>query len=91
MKQDPWLRAIRDGGSEDAPRRELVGAVREVDGVPLQVLELSGRAGDILMTHIHVLHCGSPNARSVPRQMVAKTVHAAAGALQELGLGSTPG
>jgi hypothetical protein len=46
----------------------------DVDGVPIEVLELHGAPGDVVITHLHVFHVGSPNTSSTPRQMLANTV-----------------
>jgi hypothetical protein len=41
-----------------------------VDGVPLEVLELSGEPGDVWLTDLRLLHTGAPNAADHPRLMV---------------------
>ncbi len=67
LRRDPWLRDVHDRGVEPERTRRLLGAEHAVDGVPISVLELTGRAGDVVLTHRDVLHAAAPNARSTPR------------------------
>jgi hypothetical protein len=45
--------------------------------VPVDVLELVGSPGDIVITHLHVFHTTSPNTDDTPRQMLATSIAAA--------------
>jgi hypothetical protein len=42
--------------------------------VPIDVLELVGLPGDIVITHLHVFHASAPNTNDTPRQMLAKSI-----------------
>lgn len=55
----------------------LVGAAGEIDGVPVQVVELTGSPGDVVVTHLHVFHTRSPNTSTVPRLMLGKEIRRA--------------
>jgi ectoine hydroxylase-related dioxygenase (phytanoyl-CoA dioxygenase family) len=55
----------------------MVGGRYEVEGVPVDVVELTGSPGDVVVTHLHVFHSASPNTAAEPRQMLAKAVLAA--------------
>jgi hypothetical protein len=57
--------------------RSMVGKRYDVDGVPVDVVELTGAPGDVVITHLHVFHTASPNAGDAPRQMLGKGVIAA--------------
>jgi hypothetical protein len=46
-------------------------------GVPVQVVELTGPPGDVVITHLHVFHARSPDTGTVPRLMPAKEVRRA--------------
>lgn len=66
----PWLAELTRGGTEANPRSELIGESHEVDGVPLRVVELTGAPGDVVITHMHVMHSPSRNTGETPRQML---------------------
>ncbi len=59
-----WFRQLtREDRSEDwTPEGD-------VDGIPVRVVELTGSAGDVFVTHPWVLHSIAPNARDTPRMM----------------------
>ena len=50
-----------------APDEELRAGVVAVDGTPLRVVELTGRAGDVVVCHQWLLHCASANTTGRPR------------------------
>ena len=62
MRHHPWLARLLDGAVLPDHGRPLVGAAGEIDGVPVQVLELTGSPGDVVITHLHV----STPARPTP-------------------------
>jgi hypothetical protein len=55
------------------------GAV--VEGVPVRVAELAGEAGDVVIGHPWLLHCGAPNCGPAPRLMRVQRVRLAAPAI----------
>lgn len=57
--------------------RSMVGERYDVEGIPIDVIELRGNPGDVVITHLHVFHCASPNTSNVPRQMLGKALVAA--------------
>jgi hypothetical protein len=65
--KERWGRFLRETG--------LMGEIERGDMT--RVVEMTGRAGDVYMTHIHTFHCASPNARRQPRLMLGKAVMAA--------------
>ena len=71
LRHDPWLRALTNRLALDDPDRVRHflddGAV--VDGVPTKVVELTGRPGDVIVTHPWIYHCAAPNVNAVPRFM----------------------
>jgi ectoine hydroxylase-related dioxygenase (phytanoyl-CoA dioxygenase family) len=80
MQHDPWLAQLLDGAERPDLGRSLVGQSREVDGVPVEIVELTGRPGDIVLAHLHVFHTASPNTAEHPRQMLGKAIAATAAA-----------
>jgi hypothetical protein len=81
MASDPWLREL--GGADDAPGRteRFMGRDTLVRGIPVRVVELSGEAGDVVITHPWLLHAGAPNCGAAPRLMRVQRVRLAASAV----------
>ena len=77
MRHHPWLARLLDGADLPDHGRPLVGAAGEIDGVPVQVVELTGSPGDVVVTHLHVFHARSPNTGTVPRLMLGKEIRRA--------------
>jgi ectoine hydroxylase-related dioxygenase (phytanoyl-CoA dioxygenase family) len=84
---DPWAHDERPLQSVPAVRdflaglgtRAQLGAPMEAFGVELCPVEVSGQAGDIVITHMHVFHSPAPNATSRPRQMLGNSFRAKSG------------
>lgn len=77
LRRYPPLSDLLTAGALSDHGRSLVGERFDIEGVPIQVIELEDRPGDVVLTHLHVFHCGSPNTTDSPREMFAKTVSAA--------------
>lgn len=77
MRQHPWLARLLDGADLPGHGRALVRAAAEIDGVPVEVVELTGSPGDVVVTHLHVFHARSPNTGTVPRLMLGNEIHRA--------------
>lgn len=76
MRQDPWLHELTRPGEEAERTQRLLGARHEVDGVPVEIVEMAGEPGDVFLTHLHVFHCAAPNVNDEPRVMLAKVIWA---------------
>lgn len=71
--------AQRGGGKEKWTKfmRET-GLMAEIKrGCTDRVVEMTGNAGDVYITHLHVFHCVAPNAADRPRLMLGKSILAA--------------
>ncbi len=53
----------------------FMGASTVVDGVPLQVEEITGEPGDVIVMHPHALHGLSDNRLDTPRLALTQTVY----------------
>ncbi|WP_433295172.1 hypothetical protein ACQP2F_35080 [Actinoplanes sp. CA-030573] len=42
--------------------------------MPVEVLELTGAPGDVVLIHLHVFHARSPDTGSAPRLMLAREI-----------------
>jgi hypothetical protein len=74
MHSDPWLAAL--AAEENAARLDLapLRGERSVAGVPVEIVELSGEAGDVVVGHPWLLHRGAPNRGERPRFMRVQRV-----------------
>ena len=77
MRHRRWLARLLDGADLPEHGRPLVGAAGEIDGVPVQVVELTGAPGDVVLTHLHVLHARSPDTGTAARLMLGKEIRRA--------------
>jgi len=77
MRHHPWLARLLDGADRPDHGRPLVGEAAEIDGVPVQVVELTGSPGDVVLTHRHVFHARSPDTGTAPRLMLGKEIRRA--------------
>ncbi len=69
----PWLRELWGGDDGDRVQRYMVDGF-EVDGVPLRVVELAGRAGDVFFMHCDTFHTAAPNCLDQPRMMATNMI-----------------
>jgi hypothetical protein len=75
LRSHPWLRDLtRDDGSPDRNERFMC-AGGDVDGVPVRVIECTGSAGDVYVTHPWVMHSIATNASTRPRMMRSLAVY----------------
>ena len=70
----PWFRALSDPDDVD-DRVERFLSVTEVEGIPTQVVELTGHSGDVVLCHPWLIHNIAPNANDRPRMMRASRAH----------------
>ena len=78
MQHDPWFRALARTDDPDPDRRaRFMGSDHDADGIPVRVVELTGRPGDVVLTHPWTLHHAAPNTASYPRMMRGKTLNCA--------------
>jgi hypothetical protein len=64
-----WLRRLTSPGESAARQRTLMQEASEVDGRRLQVVELTGEPGDVVIIHPWLIHAIAPNAKDTPRFM----------------------
>lgn len=76
MRHDPWLAQVYRGDESGVGRHDL-RQVHDVGGIPVEIVELCGEPGDVVITHLHVFHRVAPNTSTRPRQMLGKQVMAA--------------
>ncbi|NIK55077.1 phytanoyl-CoA dioxygenase family protein [Kribbella shirazensis] len=69
LRSDPWFRNLT---SEERAVDPMAPA--ELDGLPVRVVELTGQAGDVYLTHPWILHSIAPNAAGAPRMMRSRFI-----------------
>jgi hypothetical protein len=74
LGQHPYLRDLCAGGAAAARIARFHERVEEVDGIPLQAIEITASAGDVILMHTLVLHAGAPAAHlgTEPRFLLNK-------------------
>ncbi len=72
----PWLRTLTHDGGDPDRNAVLMDDGADVDGARLRVVECTGRAGDVYVTHPWVFHSIAPNATARPRLMRSVAVPA---------------
>ena len=76
----PWLAELTGRTKEVEDRvAYFMEQETEVNGIPCQVVELTGEPGDAVICNPAMLHAISPNCAEVPRVMRAKIVYPAWG------------
>lgn len=68
-RQCDWLKDLRKPGDPHARYRKFIETSTEVEGTELQVVELTGAAGDAVLCHPWLVHAVAPNACDFPRFM----------------------
>jgi hypothetical protein len=88
LQSDPETRSRLWGGG----RRHVLDEPFDVHGVTVQPFELTGEPGDVVLTHMHVLHSPAPNTATTPRMMIGSAFRAAPRATAgRAGESATPG
>lgn len=76
LRSHPWLRALTLDDGDPRRNATFMDEGAEIDDVELRVVECSGRAGDIYITHPWVFHSIADNATPRPRFMRSAAIRA---------------
>jgi hypothetical protein len=75
LRSHPWFCSLSTDDSDlDDDRQRRLMAETDLDGLPVRVVELTGCAGDVYLTHPWVLHSIAPNASDTPRMMRSRVI-----------------
>jgi ectoine hydroxylase-related dioxygenase (phytanoyl-CoA dioxygenase family) len=77
LRSHEWLRALQCNDDDPARNGRFIGADVDLDGLPVRVIECTGKAGDVYLTHPWVMHSIAANARHEPRFMRSMAIYAA--------------
>jgi hypothetical protein len=77
LERHPYLRDLCAAGNPEARITRFHECVEEVDGIPLQVIENTASAGDVILMHSLLLHAGAPAAHlgTQPRFLLNQDIH----------------
>jgi hypothetical protein len=75
MRSHPWLRALATADDDPGRNARFMASDADIDGLPARVVELTGCAGDVYLTHPWVLHTTAVNATTRPRMMQTKAIY----------------
>lgn len=70
LRSDPWFRSLTSAGERTID--PMVEA--DLDGLPVRVIELTGQAGDVYLTHPWILHSIATNANDTPRMIRSRFI-----------------
>ena len=73
-RSHPWFTALSDR-TDTADRVERFLTETEIEGIPTQVVELTGRPGDVVVCHPWLIHNIASNTGHRPRMMRASRAH----------------
>ncbi len=73
LRGHPYIRDLHSEGDPDERIKRFMN-VEEVDGIPLQVIENTGSAGDVVLLHPLTLHVAAPNNGAAPRFLLSGSI-----------------
>jgi len=71
LRSHPWLADLATAGDPSERVRRFMIEGGDIDGLPVRVVELCGKAGDVFLVHPLSLHCRPTNAGALPRFMLS--------------------
>jgi len=74
LQRHPYIRDLHIEGDREGRIDRFMNRVEEVDGIPLQVVENTGAAGDVILLHPLTLHVAAPNNSATPRFLLSGAV-----------------
>jgi hypothetical protein len=75
MDHQPWLRALATPEYDTDRTARFMDQDGDVDGIAVRIVELTGAAGDVVITHPWALHHVASNAGRYPRLMRAQSIY----------------
>jgi hypothetical protein len=74
LQRHPYVRDLHIEGDRESRIDRFMNRVEEVDGIPLQVVENTGAAGDVILLHPLTLHVAAPNNGIAPRFLLSGAI-----------------
>lgn len=92
LASHPWLRQLTSKVDAEDRVTRFMEAQDRIGDVPVRVTELTGSAGDVVLTHPWLLHCAAQNGGDGPRLMRTQDIYRLSGgslATPTIGEGAT--
>lgn len=67
----PYIHDLHANGDPKERATRFIGRAEISEGIPLQVIECAGSAGDVFLLHPLTLHAATTNAGRTPRFMLS--------------------
>ena len=77
IAEAPWYAALESRRKDEDRVARFMSEGGEIDGVPVQVGEMLGEPGDVILMHPLMLHATTPNVRETPRMTLTEWVYGA--------------
>ena len=74
LQGHPYVRDLHTEGDAGERVARFVDSAEEHDGIPLQIVENTGAAGDVILLHPLVLHVAASNTSNAPRFLLSGAV-----------------
>jgi hypothetical protein len=71
LRGHPYIAPLHADGDPEQRISRFMDRIEVVDGAPLQVVEATGAAGDVILVHPLSLHVAAPNNGAAPRFMLS--------------------
>ena len=84
IRDHPWVKCLCSFDQKVDRVQHFMKAGAEIGDVNVRVIEMTGEAGDVFMTHPLMLHAGSTNCAQSPRLVLSSTVYRAGVAVSAL-------
>ena len=84
IRNHPWVKGLCSFDQKVDRVQQFMKDGAEIGDVNVRVIEMTGEAGDVFMTHPLMLHAGSMNCAQSPRLVLSSTVYRAGVAVPAL-------
>jgi len=71
----PWLQKLTNSHDPEDRIKYFMQDSNDIDGVPVKVSQIKGKAGDVVVTHPWLLHASSPNCTDQVKMMRVHRIH----------------
>jgi len=75
FRSHPWLRSLIQPDDDPDRNQRFMASPTNIDGIEARVMEITGKAGDIFITHPWVFHAVTDNATDRPRLMRSLAIY----------------